>query len=203
MKNFKTFFEDQETAIVPSKGDSLSTFLQRFEGSTIKDIINKSSYINLYVGKKYGIGGAAEGRDEAIQDFAHSLDTFVNRDERGRGPNSFRDRVYKTDEFKARNNYAEYEELDKAYRQAFRRKIEARKAGDEEALAKAEAESKQISNAKENSEFGKAERKARQAEDEYVDTLHNTPMSSNELSDDGSNEYKELEIAYNRVIDYL
>mgnify|MGYP003314540408 CR=1 FL=1 len=42
MKNFKTFFEDQETAIVPSKGDSLSTFLQQFEGSTIKDILNKS-----------------------------------------------------------------------------------------------------------------------------------------------------------------
>jgi len=203
MQSFKRFFEDQETAIVPSKGDSLSTFLQQFEGSTIKDILNKSSYINLYFGNKYGIGGAAEGRDQAIQDFANSLVTFVNRDERGRGPDSFRDRVYETEEFKARHNYAEYEELDKAFRQAFRRKFEARKAGDEEALAKAEAESKQISNAKENSEFGQASRKARQAEDEYVDTLHNTPMSSNQLSDDGSNEYKELEIAYNRVIDYL
>jgi hypothetical protein len=111
--------------------------------------------------------------------------------------------VYETDEFKANHNYAEYQELDVEFRKAFRRKFEARRAGDEEALAKAEHESKQISDAKNNSEFGQAERKARQEEDEYVETLHNTPLSMDQLSDDGSKEYKELEAAYNRVIDYV
>jgi hypothetical protein len=203
MKTFKTFFEDQETALVPSAGEPLSSFLQRFEGSTIKQILDKSSFINLYFGNKYGLGGPGQGRDKAIQDFSETLTRFVNRDEHGRGPASFRPRVYETDEFKANHNYAEYQELDVEFRKAFRRKFEARRAGDEEALAKAEHESKQISDAKNNSEFGQAERKARQEEDEYVETLHNTPLSMDQLSDDGSKEYKELEAAYNRVIDYV
>ena len=203
MQTFKKFYEDQETALVPSKEEPLSSFLQRFEGSTIKQILDKSSFINLYFGNKYGIGGAAQGRDKAIQDFAEYLTRFVNRDEHGRGPATFRPRVYETDEFKAKNNYEDYQKLDVEYRKAFRRKFEARKAGDEEALAKAEAETKQLSDAKNNSEFGQAERKARREEDEYVETLHNTPMSMNQLSDDGSDEYKELENSYNRVIEFL
>ena len=203
MKTFKTFFEDQESALVPSAGEPLSSFLQRFEGSTIKQILDKSTFINLYFGNKYGLGGPGQGRDKAIQDFSEALTRFVNRDEHGRGPASFRPRVYETDEFKAKNNYEDYHKLDVEYRKAFRRKFEARRAADEGALAKAEAEAKQLSDAKSNSEFGQAERKARQEEDEYVETLHNTPLSMDQLSDDGSKEYKELEAAYNRVIDYL
>ena len=203
MKNFKTFFEDQKTALVPSTGESLSSFLQRFEGSTIKQIIDKSSYINLYFGNKYGIGGAAAGADKAIQDFADALVTFVNRDEKGRGPSSFRPRVYDTDEFKAANNYEQYQKLDVEYRQAFRKKIEARKAEDQEAFASAEKEMKQFRDAQNNSEFGQAERKARQEEDEYVHTLHNTPLSSDQLSDDGSQEYSDLEQSYDSVLAYL
>ena len=203
MKTFKTFFEDQETALVPSAGEPLSSFLQRFEGSTIKQILDKSSFINLYFGNKYGIGGAARGADKAIQDFSEALTRFVNRDEHGRGPASFRPRVYETDEFKAKHNYEEYEELDRQYRQAFKKVFLARRADDKEALAAAEKEKAKFSDAMANSEFGKAEKAARQEEDEYVDTLHNTPLNMDQLSDDGSEEYKELEAAYNRVIDYL
>ena len=54
-----------------------------------------------------------------------------------------------------------------------------------------------------NSEFGKAEKAARNAEDEYVETLHNTPLSSDQLSDDGSEEYKDLEQSYTRVMDFV
>lgn len=203
MKTFKTFFEDQETALVPSAGEPLSSFLQRFEGSTIKQILDKSSFINLYFGNKYGIGGAARGADKAIQDFSEALTRFVNRDEHGRGPASFRPRVYETDEFKAKHNYDEYKELDRQYRQAFKKVFMARREDNKEAFAAAEKEKAKFSDAMANSEFGKAEKAARQEEDEYVDTLHNTPLNMDQLSDDGSEEYKELEAAYNRVIDYL
>ena len=203
MKTFKTFFEDQETALVPSAGEPLSSFLQRFEGSTIKQILDKSSFINLYFGNKYGIGGAARGADKAIQDFSEALTRFVNRDEHGRGPASFRPRVYETDEFKAKHNYDEYKELDRQYRQAFKKVFMARREDNKEAFAAAEKEKAKLSDAMANSEFGKAEKAARQEEDEYVDTLHNTPLNMDQLSDDGSEEYKELEAAYNRVIDYL
>ena len=203
MKNFKKFFEDQETALVPSAGEPLSSFLQRFEGSTIKQILDKSSFVSMYFMNKYGIGGAAQGADKAIQEFTEDLTRFVNRDEKGRGPSSFRPRVYETDKFKAKHNYEEYKELDRQFRQAFKKKILARRAEDKEALAAAEKEQKGFSDAMANSEFGKAEKAARNAEDEYVETLHNTPLSSDQLSDDGSEEYKQLEQSYNRVLEHL
>ena len=196
MKTFKTFFEDNETALVPQAGEPLSSFLQRFKGDTIKQILDKSTYINLYFGNKYGLGGPADGRDKAIQDISDSLVRFVNRDENGRGPDSFRDRVYETEEFQAKHNYAEYQKLDVAYRQVFRKKFEARKAEDQEAFAAAEKKMKELSDAKSNSEFGQAESQARRAEDEYVETLHNTPLSIDQLSDDGSEEYAQLKQAY-------
>jgi len=203
MQSFKKFFEDQETALVPSAGEPLSSFLQRFEGSTIKQILDKSSFVSMYFMNKYGIGGAAQGADKAIQEFTEDLTRFVNRDEKGRGPSSFRPRVYETDEFKAKHNYDEYEELDRQYRQAFKKKILARRAEDREALAAAEKEQKGFSDAMANSEFGRAEKAARNAEDEYVETLHNTPLSSDQLSDDGSKEYKQLELSYDRVLEYV
>ena len=203
MKNFKTFFEDQETALVPSAGEPLSSFLQKLEGSTIKQILDKTSFLNLYFMNKHGIGGSAQGSDKAIQDFSEDLTRFVNRDEKGRGPGSFRPRVYETDEFKAKHNYDEYEELDKQYRQAFKKVFMARREDDKEALAAAEKEKEQFSAAMANSEFGKAEKAARNAEHEYVETLHNTPLSSDQLSNDGSEEYKQLEQSYDRVLEYL
>ena len=202
MRSFKKFFEDNEIALVPQDGESLSSFLQRFEGDTIKQILDKSTYINLYFGNKYGIGGASQGKDKAIQSFSDSLVKFVNRDEHGRGPDSFRPRVYDTDEFKAKHNYDEYHKLDVDYRKAFRRKFEARKAEDQEAFAAAEKEMSDVNNAKSNSEFGKVYKQARDDEDEYVHTLHNTPLSTDQLSDDGSEEYKELELAYDRILAY-
>ena len=203
MKTFKTFFEDQETALVPSAGEPLSSFLQKLEGSTIKQILDKSSVVSVYFMHKYGIGGADQGSDKAIQDFSEDLTRFVNRDEKGRGPGSFRPRVYETDEFKAKHNYEEYEELDRQYRQAFKKVFMARRSDDKEALAAAEKEKEKFSAAMANSEFGKAEKAARNAEDEYVETLHNTPLSSDQLSDDGSEEYKQLEQSYDRVLEYL
>ena len=203
MQSFKRFFEDQGTALVPSAGEPLSSFLQRFEGSTIKQILDKSSFVSMYFMNKYGIGGAAQGADKAIQEFTEDLTRFVNRDEKGRGPSSFRPRVYETDEFKAKHNYDEYKELDRQYRQAFKKVFMARRSDDKEALAAAEKEKEQFSAAMANSEFGKAEKAARNAEDEYVETLHNTPLSSDQLSDDSSEEYKQLEQSYNRVLEHL
>ena len=206
MQSFKKFFEDQEithTALVPSAGEPLSSFLQRFEGSTIKQILDKSSFVSMYFMNKYGIGGAAQGADKATQEFTEDLARFVNRDEKGRGPSSFRPRVYETDEFKAKHNYEEYEELDRQYRQAFKKVFLARRADDKEALAAAEKEKAKFSDAMANSEFGRAEKAARNAEDEYVETLHNTPLSSDQLSDDGSKEYKQLELSYDRVLEYI
>jgi len=205
MKTFKTFFEDQETALVPSAGEPLSAFLQKFEGSTIKQILDKSSFINLYFMNKHGIGGASEGADKAIQNFSNALVTFVNRDEKGNGPRNFRPRIYDSEEFKAKHNYDEYQKLNKERRLAILATMKSRKllkqnpnALDGAAERKDEIEDKLYS-----SEYWLAYKQAQEDEDEYVENLHNTPLSSDQLSDDGSEEYKKLEQSYNRVMDFV
>ena len=203
MKNFKTFFEDQETALVPSAGEPLSAFLQKFEGSTIKQILDKSSFINLYFMNKHGIGGASEGADKAIQNFSNALVTFVNRDEKGQGPRNFRPRIYDSEEFQAKHNYEEYRELEKARRAAILATMKSRKSSDPNALANAEKEKEDIDDKLYSTEYWKAYQQARDDEDEYVENLHNTPLSSDQLSDDGSEEYKDLEQSYNRVMNFV
>ena len=203
MKNFKTFFEDQETALVPSAGEPLSAFLQKFEGSTIKQILDKSSFINLYFMNKHGIGGASEGADKAIQNFSNALVTFVNRDEKGNGPRNFRPRIYDSEEFQAKHNYEEYRELEKARRAAILATMKSRKSSDPNALANAEKEKEDIDDKLYSTEYWKAYQQARDDEDEYVENLHNTPLSSDQLSDDGSEEYKKLEQSYTRVMDFV
>ena len=55
MKSFKIYLEDKTTALIP-KGGTLEDFLRSLEGRTIKDILDDGSYMNLYMGNKYGIG---------------------------------------------------------------------------------------------------------------------------------------------------
>jgi len=134
MKAFKTFFEDEITALVPQKGMPFEQFIQTFEGWTIQKIIDRSTYLNLYIGNKYGLGGEAPGSEGAAQSFVEKLVRFVNQDIM-----KFRPRVYETDEFKQAHNYDEYQSLDKQRRLALRDKFTSRHSKDDEALASATA----------------------------------------------------------------
>jgi hypothetical protein len=203
MHSFKQFVEDTENMLVPSAGEPLPSFLQRFKGSTIKQILDKSSFINLYFMNKHGIGGATDGTDKAIQDFSNALVTFINRDEQGNGPRNFRPRIYDSEEFKAKHNYDEYQKLEKERRLAILATMKSRKSSDPNALANAEKEKEDIADKLYSTEYWKAYQQARDDEDEYVENLHNTPLSSDQLSDDGSEEYKNLEQSYTRVMDFV
>jgi hypothetical protein len=72
MKTFRVYLEDRTMALVP-KGGTLEDFLRSLEGKTIKDILDDSSYMNLYMGNKHGIGGQREGSDRDATDFANKL----------------------------------------------------------------------------------------------------------------------------------
>ena len=99
MKTFKTFFEDERMEIVPQAGMPFEAFMETLEGWTIQKILDRSTYINLYIGNKYGIGNDATGAAGATQEFSDKLVRFVNQDIM-----KFRPRVYETDEFKKTNN---------------------------------------------------------------------------------------------------
>ena len=207
MKQFKTFFEDDNMALVPQGNyESIESFMDTLIGSTIDEISDKRTYIGLYMGNKYGLGGAGGGKDEAIEHFVESLLRFVNKDDQGRGPHSpdggFRPRVYDTDEFKIANNYEEYQALDQQRRQAFKAKFMARKEEDDVALAAANELYDDVTSQMNNSQFGVASRVAHQEEDEYVKRLHNTPFTKEKLSPDGSPDYEQLRQAFDQLQQY-
>ena len=191
MKTFKIFFEDDTMAMVPQSGMPFEAFMETFEGWTIQKIIDRSTYINLYIGNKYGLGGEAPGSEGAAQSFVEKLVRFVNQDIM-----KFRPRVYETDEFKKAHNYDEYQSLDKQRRHALKDRFTSRHADDKKALAKATAAYDAVTAQISNTEWMTAWRKARDAEDQGVKDFHNTPLTKEDLSDDGSEEYAQLKQAY-------
>jgi hypothetical protein len=98
---------------------SFEEFMQTFKGSTINDIRDKSSYVNLYMGNKHGFNKAPV-KDENLKKFANAFVAFVNKDIFKHRPQQ---RIYDTQEFKDDNNYEEYKDLDQQRRGMFRQLI--------------------------------------------------------------------------------
>ena len=190
MRTFIQFIESN--SIIPVQSSSLSEFLKTFIGSNIQDILDKSSYTNLYLGNKYGFGNPNKS-DKLVKDFANTLVSFVNRDVLKHRPT---DRLYDTQEFKDANNYAEYEQLDKQRRDIFRQMIG--KSGEErEALMKKKSE---IENKISDTEFSKARQEVNRGYDRAVENYHRRPLTAEDLQDDGSEIYRKLEAIFNELV---
>ena len=204
METFNKFFEDDNMALVP-QGDygSLESFMDTLIGSTIDEISNKRSYIGLYMGNKYGLGGPAGGKDKAVEQFVESLLRFVNRDDQGRGPHSpdggFRRREYETDEFRKANNYEEYQVLDQQRRQALKARFTSRREKDDAAVAAATELYDDLTRQINNTQWMVAWRNARKEEDDYVKRLHTTPFTKEKVAPDGSPEYEQLRQAFDQL----
>lgn len=191
MRTFIQFIESN-SIIHPAQSSSLSEFLKTFIGSNIRDILDKSSYTNLYLGNKYGFGNPNKS-DKLVKDFANTLVAFVNRDVLKHRPTN---RLYDTQEFKDDNNYAEYEQVDKQRRDIFRQMIG--KSGEErEALMKKKSElESEIS----NTEFSKARQEVNRGYDRAVENYHRKPLTAEDLEDDGSEIYRKLETIFNELV---
>lgn len=179
--------------LIPSSPEvTFEDFMKTLEGSTISELLNKGSYIRLHMGNKYGFS-EMEGRDKDIQDFANALGSFINKDIFKYRPE---ERAYETQEFRDKYNYKEYENLNNERKAIFR-----------ELIGKSPEERKEIEQRKRaleerifNTEFYKAMKTVDAEYDEAVDNYHRTPLSSRELSDDGSREYNKLKRAYNKLM---
>jgi len=202
MKDFKKFFEDDKMALIPRGEEiTLDDFMDTLVGTTIEKILNKRTFIGLYMGNKYGLSGAGAGKDKDVSDFVESLVRFVNRDDQGRGPGDegFRPRVYETDEFKKAHNYDEYRDLDQQRRWALKARFMARREDDDVALANANQLYDGFTNQINNTQWMDAWKQARQEEDDYIKNLHNTPLNKEKLSPDGSKQYEDLRIAFDNL----
>jgi hypothetical protein len=144
------------------------------------------------MGNKYGFGSADSG-DKAVQKFTDALVRFVNRDILKHRPT---EREYETEEFKKAHNYDEYQAITKERNAVFREMMG--KTGDErKALYK---KKDAIEDRLSNTEFAKAMRAKNDEYDQSVEDYHTSPLTKEYLSDDGSQEYKNLELAFKNLL---
>ena len=194
MKTFNVYLEDRSMALVP-RGGTLEDFLRSLEGKTIKQILDDSSYMNLYMGNKYGIGGAREGSDKDATDFANKLVRFVNRDIKSMRPEV---REYETDQFKEEHDYESYREArSKKARLGFDR-IKARKE-DDGTLEEIQNQIDELQDFLSNHPYQRGMSMIEKEYDKAVHDYHNSPLTAEYLTDDGSEAYDELVTAFAKL----
>ena len=201
MNSFKSFFTESELARsgptdIGPNNPTLNDFFEWLVSNkaTIQSIIDLGAFD---LGTNRTFDTVSDPSINAAVDFHDALTRFVNRDEHGNGPGSFRPRVYETEEFNNRHNYAEHRELEKQRNLAMRKVMVARRSDDPNELTVAETELSEIRSRLGNTEYYKAYSKAKNAEDEYVKILQSTPFDMKKLSDDGSEEYKQVQAMFN------
>ena len=195
MKTFSVYLEDRTMALVP-RGGTLEDFLRSLEGKTIKDILDDNSYMNLYMGNKHGIGGQAEGSDRDAMDFANKLVRFVNRDVGKKRPKV---REYETDEFKEEHDYDSYREARSKKARLGMDRIKARRAGDDEYFMELQNQIEELDDFTSNHPYQRGMSMINKEYDKAVEDYHNSPLTAEYLTDDGSEAYDELVTAFAKL----
>ena len=195
MQSFKVYIEDRTTALVPS-GGTLEDFLRSLEGKTIKQILDDSSFMSLYMSNKHGIGGAREGSDKDAMDFVNKLVRFVNRDVFKHRP---KEREYETEEFKKENDYESYNKARSQKARLGMDRIKARRAGDDEFHQELQGKIDKLDEILSDHPYIRGLRMIEKEYDKAVEDYHNTPLKANYLKDDGSERYDELVDAFSKL----
>ena len=195
MKTFNVYLEDRTTALIP-KGGTLEDFLRSLEGKTIKDILDDSSYMNLYMGNKYGIGGQREGSDRDATDFVNKLTRFVNRDVGQKRPKV---REYETEDFKRENDYESYRKARHKKATLGLDRLKARREGREDEMNKLNDEIDKLQDFLSNHPYQRGMSMIEREYDKAVQDYHNSPLTAEYLTDDGSEAYDELVTAFAKL----
>ena len=201
MNSFKSFFTEADLArggstdIGPAN-PTLNDFFKWLvsQKATTQSIIDLGAFD---LGTNRSFKTVTDLSINSAVDFHHALTKFVNRDQRGRGPSTFRDRVYDSEEFRNKHNYAEYRGVEKLRNQGMRKVMQARRNDNPTELDAAQTELDELKLRIRDTEYSKAYSKAYNAENEYVEIMQNTPFDINKLSNDGSEEYKLLDDIFN------
>jgi len=182
-------------ALVP-RGGTLEDFLRSLEGKTIKDILDDNSYMNLYMGNKHGIGGQAEGSERDAMDFANKLVRFVNRDVMTHRP---REREYETEEFKKEHDYEGYNKARSQKARLGMDRLKARRAGDDEYFMELQNQIEELDDFTSNHPYQRGMSMINKEYDKAVEDYHNSPLTAEYLTDDGSEAYDELVAAFAKI----
>jgi hypothetical protein len=180
------------------KAHSFQDFLNSLVGKRLKELLDGSSFANLYVGNKYGIGPAHDEDDPQVQ-----LSRVLNF---ASGYINFR----KLDPLRAKLDAADAEDMKrpevqaykKQYHQILKQEWEARKAGDTE-------KAKELSDLKSNLPNPGSYRKNMDDMQVLVKQFHNSPLTQQDVtpSDSDSKTDKERyaagEEAFNKLKELL
>ncbi len=195
MKSFNVYIEDKTKALVPS-GGNLEDFLRSLEGRTIKQILDDSSYMNLYMGNKYGIGGQREGSDRDATDFVNKLTRFVNRDIGKKRP---AEREYEKEDFQKENDYEGYSKARSQKARLGLDRIKARRAGDDEFHQELQGKIDKLDEFLSDHPYIRGLRMIEKEYDKAVEEYHNTPLTAEYLLDDSSDRYDDLVAAFAKL----
>jgi len=207
MKSFKVYIENRAYALVPQQG-TLEEFLRSLEGKSIKNVLDDASYMRLYFGNKFGLGGPSDNTSEAdLQKFVNVLSNWINRDVFKHRP---KDREYDTPQFKDRYDYDSYRKARHGQARARMDLNKARRAerdprgprghiqsGDD--IPELEAQIKEFDDTIDNHPYPGAMRQIDKEYDVAVDEYHNAPLTGEYLQDDGSEVYDKLVAAFTKL----
>lgn len=186
--------ENQLAEISPRAGQSFGDFLRSLVGKSRKDILDSASFARLYDMNMSVYGGGSKFNNEEnphglMSKFMTKFGDYVNQ-----GITELRSGAAETDEFKNKYDYQGHLEREKERRDLFRQSMT-------EKDPEKKAELRQKKNAfRNNSEYAEARRALHKKEDADVNEYHNRPIEQGEIVNDGSDEFKELENLYNKII---
>ena len=184
-----TIKEDNEIMVQMKSGKSFGDFLRSLVGKSRKNILDSASFARLYDMNMSVYGGGSKFNNEEnphglMSKFMTKFGDYVNQ-----GITELRSGAAETDEFKNKYDYQGHLEREKERRDLLRQSMT-------EKDPEKKAELRQKKNAfRNNSEYAEARRALYKKEDVAVDDYHNRPIEQGELVNDGSDEFKELEIS--------
>ena len=184
---------DNELMVKMKPGQSFGDFLRSLVGKSRKNILDSASFARLYDMNMSAYGGSKFNNEEnphgLMSKFMTKFGDYVNQ-----GITELRSGAAETDEFKNKYDYQGHLEREKERRDLFRQSMT-------EKDPEKKAELRQKKNAfRNNSEYAEARRALYKKEDADVNEYHNRPIEQGEIVNDGSDEFKELENLYNKII---
>ena len=137
-----------------------------------------------------------EGSDRDATDFVNKLTRFVNRDVGQKRPKV---REYETDQFKQENDYESYNKARSQKARLGLNRLKARREGKEDEMNKINDEIDKLQDFLSNHPYQRGMSMIEREYDQAVQDYHNTPLTAEYLTDDGSESYDELVAAFAKL----
>ena len=183
--------EDSFELMKQNMGGTFRDFMNSLVGKTRQQVFDAGSYAFLYAGNKYGMTSAfsdEKNPEVLISKFLQKLGNYLNK-------GLERPRIYETEEFKKKYDYyGEHKRLEKERMELGKKAINAPEGPEKDA---ARSKFYQFRN---DGKYLTARREAIDKEDKEVEKFHSAPLKLEDLGNDGSGDYTQLGLMYQKIL---